>query len=177
VIPRFWLITPDDGRDLAPAIRTFGRLGVRGIVLRESGPVSGLVDVARDAGFTHVFAHARAPDAAASGADGVHIPDGADRPPGPWAASTHDPVAARGALDAGAAYALLSPVWKPTSKPEDARPAIGISALLAAGPGPVLALGGVDPARYRAVREAGGYGAAVLGAWWRDPPSLAAFFD
>ncbi len=173
MIPRLWVISPDDGRDLAAGIARFGARGVRGLVLRESRPVATDVARARAAGFSHVFAHQRAPDAAVSGADGVHVPDGAPPPPGAWGRSAHSPAAARGALAAGAAYAWLSPCWTPTSKPEDRRPPLGIAGLLAAGTGPVLALGGVDAARLTALLAAGGYGAAVLGHWWDDPDAIA----
>jgi thiamine monophosphate synthase len=177
VIPRLWVISPDDGRDLGPGITAFGRLGVRGLVLRESRAVARQVPLARDAGFTHIYAHLRAPDSLAAGADGIHLPEGAAVPDCAWGRSTHAAADARAALDAGAAYALLSPIWPPTSKPGDSRRPLGIPALLAAGSGPVLGLGGVDGPRLAALRAAGGYGAAVLGRWWEDPPAIAALLD
>ncbi len=70
----------------------------------------------------------------------------------------------RGARDAGADYATLSPIFTSASKPGYG-PALGLGALReAAGLGlPVLALGGVTAAAARACRDAGAYGVAVMG--------------
>ena len=176
MIPRLFAISPGDGRDLGPWLTTLAQAGVRGVILREhGGDLRRLVGTARDAGFTAVFAHARHPDAATCGADGVHLPDDGSDPTTPvWGRSTHSPEAARAAVAAGAALALLSPVWPPTSKPEDRRETLGIAGLLAAGPGPILALGGVTPERWRELRGAGAYGAAVLGGF-SDPRDAAAY--
>ncbi len=176
MIPRLFAISPGDGRDLGPWLVALGGAGVRGVILRErAGDLRRLVGIARDARFTAVFAHARHPDAAVCGADGVHLPDDGSAPPTPiWGRSTHTPDAARAAVAQGAALVLLSPIWAPTSKPEDRRETLGIAGLLAAGPGPILALGGVTPARWRELRAAGAYGAAVLGGF-TDPRNAAAY--
>lgn len=178
MIPRLFAISPGDGRDLAPWLAVLGAAGVRGVILRErpDADLRRAVAAARDARFTAVFAHARHPDAARCGADGVHLPDDGRPPVTPvWGRSTHSPSEARAAVDAGAALALLSPIWPPTSKPGDRRDALGIAGLLAAGPGPILALGGVTPARWRELRDAGAYGAAVLGTFAAHPAAAAEY--
>jgi thiamine monophosphate synthase len=165
VIPRLFAITPGDGRDPVPWVRVLGDAGIRGLLVRGQSDSRRWVSAARDAGFSCVFAHVRDPGAVESGADGLHLPDG-DRPPPddcPWSRSTHSAIDARRALAEGAAFAALSPIWSPSSKPEDRRPTLGIAGLLAAGHGPVLALGGVEAERLSALRAAGGYGALVLG--------------
>jgi thiamine monophosphate synthase len=64
----------------------------------------------------------------------------------------------------GASYALLSPIFKPTSKASDERAPLGISAMRhLASERPVLALGGINADRFREVVRVGGYGGAVLG--------------
>jgi thiamine-phosphate pyrophosphorylase len=116
---------------------------------------------------------------------GLHLPSDADV--GAWRArhdgllgvSTHSLDQARAARDAGADYVILGPAFRPTSKPLDRRPTLGIRGLAEAQRAldiPVFALGGVDPERARALREAGVYGVAVLGLLARQP-DLATSFD
>jgi thiamine monophosphate synthase len=177
VIPRFVAITPGDGRDLGPWLDALGTAGVTGLILREpSGPLSAWIARARRAGFTWVASHDRHPDARRVTADAVHLPDDGRAPPidRPWGRACHRPAAAQGALASGAAYALLSPIWSPGSKPSDARPPLGPDALLEAGPGPILALGGVTPDRLAAVRARGAYGGAAIGACFDHPTPTAA---
>jgi thiamine-phosphate pyrophosphorylase len=178
VIPRFVAITPGDGRDLGPWLDALGGAGVPGLILREpSGPLSTWLDRARRAGFAWVATHDRHPDARHLPADAVHLPDDGRPPPTdrPWGRACHSPAAAREALGAGASYALLSPIWSPGSKPTDVRPPLGPDALAAAGPGPVLALGGVTPNRLAALCARGAYGGAAIGACFDHPnPETAA---
>lgn len=64
-------------------------------------------------------------------------------------------------------YATLSPIFSPSSKPNDTRPTLGLAALSrehAAGRRPVLALGGVDDKNARACLRSGAAGVAVIGA-------------
>ncbi len=71
-------------------------------------------------------------------------------------------------------YALLAPVFAPTSKPRDTRPPLGLDGLraaCAASPVPVVALGGIDESNARACIDAGAHAVAVIGAVMgaRDP--------
>ncbi|OGQ13543.1 MAG: hypothetical protein A2138_15970 [Deltaproteobacteria bacterium RBG_16_71_12] len=71
-------------------------------------------------------------------------------------------------------YALLAPVFAPTSKPDDARVPLGLGGLRAAcsaGATPIIALGGVDEGNARACLDAGAQAVAVLGGIMgaRDP--------
>ena len=122
----------------------------------------------------------------AVGAAGVHLPaagipvDVARRLLGPKALigrSTHSPEEARDAIDAGADYVFLGPIWETPSHP--GAPALGpaaVEAAVAASPSArVIAIGGVTPERARIVREAGAWGAAAISALWlaEDPEAAA----
>jgi thiamine-phosphate pyrophosphorylase len=106
--------------------------------------------------------------------DGVHL-DGAAGEPHVRAARLRLPPGAivgvsRHASDvgphgldfAGADYATLSPIFSPTSKPDDTRPTLGVAAL-AGHARPVFALGGIDVDRVGPCLQAGAAGVAVLG--------------
>lgn len=63
-------------------------------------------------------------------------------------------------------YVVLAPVFRPTSKPDDGRPPLGLEELRAAcsrSARPVVALGGVQPRDARACLDAGAAAIAVLG--------------
>lgn len=63
-------------------------------------------------------------------------------------------------------YALLAPVFSPTSKPRDERAPLaleGLRAACATSPVPLVALGGIDGANARACLDAGAHAVAVLG--------------
>ena len=62
----------------------------------------------------------------------------------------------------GAKYTVLSPIWRPTSKPEDPRSTLGIDRLGDA-PARTFALGGVTPERLADIIGRGHQGGAVLG--------------
>jgi thiamine-phosphate pyrophosphorylase len=87
--------------------------------------------------------------------------------------STHSPTAALKAIDAGADYAFLGPIWPTPSHPD--RPAIGIDAIREARDARVIAIGGVNAARAPQCLDAGAYGIAVISAVWNhpQPPSVA----
>jgi thiamine-phosphate pyrophosphorylase len=110
-------------------------------------------------------------------ADAVHLaaadpwPTGWDRPVG---RSCHDRDDVARAAAEGCAYATLSPVFSPTSKPGYGPP-LGPDALRDL-PLPVLALGGIEPGTVAACRRAGASGVAVLGAIMgaADPGAVAA---
>jgi thiamine-phosphate pyrophosphorylase len=122
--------------------------------------------------------------ALAAGADGVHLPAAglppaeARRllPPGALVGvSCHGEDDVRRARDGGADYATFGPVFDTPSK-RGYGPPVGLAALeRAARLGlPLVALGGLDPARAVAARAAGAHGVAVLRAWLLgDAPSTA----
>lgn len=175
--PRLLAITPGDHgvrRDLGPWLEALGRVGVPAVLLREPhlgrSELEALVAVARQH-IGLVIVHDRNPHARALDLP-LHL-RGADLngplPHGVFGVSCHDRSELARAFDRGAAYALLSPVWSPTSKPDD-RPPLGLEGYLALAAGrPVLALGGVHAPRLREIEEAGGHGGAVLGALFGQP--------
>lgn len=91
--------------------------------------------------------------------------------------SAHHAAGARSALDAGADYVTLSPIFPSHSKP--GLPPRGVpflrKSLRTLPPRRVVALGGIDAARIAEVRRAGAGGAAVLGAMMAaaDPAAAA----
>lgn len=114
---------------------------------------------------------------------GVHLPSGCVPFPfyplaGPVGCSTHTLRQARLCQEGGASYVLLSPAWRPTSKPDDARTPLGPAAMGMAQREvkiPVFALGGVTPRRARELMQCGVYGAAALGhifQLWPDANSV-----
>lgn len=88
-----------------------------------------------------------------------------------------DPASAPAAVAAGASYLGVGPAFDTTTK-DDLPAAIGpdgIAAVAAAVPDtPVIAIGGITPARTRSVLAAGAYGVAVVGALSRavDPGAV-----
>jgi len=112
--------------------------------------------------------------------DGVHLPGGADPaavrrllPDALIGASAHTPEEAAAKLRAGADYTTLSPIFLTSSKPGYG-PALGLDTLAAAarlGPGPIVALGGLNATNIAACFAAGAKGIAVMGEIMRaaDP--------
>ncbi|MEV1331184.1 thiamine phosphate synthase [Micromonospora costi] len=113
--------------------------------------------------------------ALAAGAAGGHV--GADDLPvgaarrvlGPTAvlgATAREPGTAAGAVAAGASYLGVGPCH-PTATKEGLPPPIGVSGVRAVAEAvdvPVIAIGGVTAAHVPALRAAGAYGVAVVGA-------------
>ena len=175
--PRLLAITPGDGRDLRPWIEAMGAAGLPAILIREPTlprpDLEALVAVAV-AAVPRVIVHDRHPAARDLGLP-IHLPASSCSPDGAFSQSCHRPDQIDRALAAGAAFVLWSPVWSPTSKAHDHRRPLGLTAFLAGAAGrPILALGGLDPARYRRVRAGGGAGAAVLGDLFRRSTPEAA---
>ncbi|MBW3642202.1 MAG: thiamine phosphate synthase [Actinobacteria bacterium] len=127
----------------------------------------------------------RADIAAAVGADGVHLGDhdlpvaaarallGADAVVG---ATCRDPESARRAEAEGASYLGVGPVFATSTKaglPAPLGPA-GLARVATAVDLPVIAIGGVTPARVPALVDAGAYGVAVAGAVFAAPDPGAA---
>jgi thiamine-phosphate pyrophosphorylase len=113
--------------------------------------------------------------ALASGADGVHLPaagipvSDARRLLGPGGlvgVSCHSADEVRRARDAGASFASVSPIYDTPSK-RAYGPPVGLAVLReAAALGlPVIALGGITPARVPEVIAAGAQGVAAIRAW------------
>jgi thiamine-phosphate pyrophosphorylase len=129
--------------------------------------------------------------ALAVGADGGHV--GADDLPVPAArrvlgaasmlggtpvlgATARDPRAARAAVDAGASYLGVGPVYATRTKDglPDPIGVAGIAAVAAAVEVPVIAIGGVTAARVPELLAAGAYGVAVVAAVSDAPDPAAA---
>ncbi len=130
-----------------------------------------------------VTAHEDIEAVAATGAGGVHLPSGGDPlvararlPHALIGASAHSAEEARALIAAGADYVTASPVFLSQSKPGYG-PALGLDGLarvVAAAPGPVVALGGVTAENAAACIAAGARGVAVMGEVMRaaDPRAL-----
>ncbi len=184
------------GRDLPATLRAARAAGLGWVSLREKdlteAELGTLVTACRAAlagpPAARLTLHGAPETAAALGLDGVHLPAGAAvaqrvaaarRRLGPGAligSSCHDAEAVVAAAAAGADYATLSPVFATASKPGYG-PALGGAGLRgAAGPLPLLALGGVTAARLGDCLAAGAAGAAVMGEVMRsaDPGARVA---
>lgn len=123
-----------------------------------------LLAVARDVGLAQKL-----------GAPLVHNPD-RDAGGLPFSRSAHSLAEARAAWESGAAMIFLSPVF-PTRSHPDAEPMSEIEAraIVAASPIPVIALGGMNSARFEEVKPIGFYGWAGIDAWLnaeREPKSI-----
>jgi thiamine monophosphate synthase len=176
-------ITPGDhlrGRDLNPWLLALAHAGLRAVIIREphlkGAEVDALVMNAWGS-IPTVVVHERVPRARHFGLP-VHLSADSDRtqPLSLWSQSCHSAQQVDAAFDAGAWWTCLSPVWPPSSKPNDTRDPLGIDRLCKiAGSRPVLALGGVNNARLTDLRDRGAWGAAVMGAIFDHPdPSSAA---
>ncbi|HJU19514.1 MAG TPA: thiamine phosphate synthase [Stellaceae bacterium] len=125
-----------------------------------------------------VAVHEDVAAAAATGAAGVHLPSGADPaaarallPGALIGASAHAVAEAEALLRNGADYVTLSPIFASASKPGYG-PALGCESLaVAAGAGPVVALGGITAENAASCLAAGARGVAVMGEVMRaaDP--------
>jgi thiamine-phosphate pyrophosphorylase len=124
-----------------------------------------------------VTAHEDIEAVIAAGADGVHLPGGADPaaaraclPGGLIGGSAHSLVEAAALLRAGADYVTLSPIFLTDSKPGYG-PALGLDTLrVAAGssPGRIIALAGIDERNAASCIAAGAHGVAVMGEIMRS---------
>ena len=130
--------------------------------------------------------HGPAGLARAAGADGVHLPDGADARAARAllgsdalvGLSIHAVADAARVVAADVDYITASPVFLTASKPGYG-PALGpqgLAAFVAAVPVPVIALGGVDATTAALCRQAGAAGLAVMGPVMRaeDPAAQLA---
>jgi thiamine-phosphate pyrophosphorylase len=178
------------GRDQIEVIERLARGGVELVVLRERdwsatewSDCAARLAKPRAEGL-RVLASRRLDLARALGLDGVQL--GAEAIPvaearaflGPHALvgySAHDAAEARSAAAAGASYVTLSPIFATSSKPD--APARGCAWLRSAVESleiPVLALGGVTPARVAELRAAGAWGVVAVSALGAAPDPEAA---
>lgn len=131
-----------------------------------------------------VFVNARSDIAAAVGAHGVQL-GGSDLAPvdarrvmrGWIGRSVHTVDEAAAAVQEGADYLMVGTVYESASHP--GRPAAGLDLVRQTSRLgiPVIAIGGITPARAAEVREAGAYGVAVIRALWEAPDPAAAALD
>lgn len=178
------LVITDRGQARAPLTEIAEALfqaGVRWLMLREKDlDAAARRDLLRDLvargapyGAT-VTVNGDLAAARAAGAAGLHLPTGGDieaarRALGPDAllgASTHSLGEAMVALESGADYVTLSPVFESASKPGYG-PALGpagLGAVAARLAIPTIALGGVGAGNAGACLVAGAAGVAVMGA-------------
>ncbi len=178
-LPPLVAISPGDGRSLRKWILPLVDAGLPGLILREPGCQSSeLVSLLDELqGLQFLAVHSRTPNAnelAVTRRLPMHLT--ASEPPIelPHGRSTHSADALNRAFETRARYALLSPVWKPNSKPDDDRTEIGVNAFLRLrAHRPVFALGGVTPERYGLLREHGA-GAMVLGDLFHQKSPAAA---
>lgn len=193
-LPRVLLITPAGGMDAIreQALDRAMAGGVRHVLFRAPGLTPGrfmeqaMVLRSRVQSGGGVFLlHDRVDLALVLRADGVHLPEGgiptcAARRllgSGPLLGrSCHDVDGARLALDQGADYVTLSPVFATRSHPEAVPLGVArFAGMVARIPGPVLALGGVTPDNAASLRAAGAAGVAMIrGVLSRENPGAAA---
>ena len=185
--PRLYIITDrhaTGGRPLADVVAAALSAAVpRGeiaVQLREKDLEGGaLTALARElravtaAAGAALYVNDRADVALAVGADGVHLGGGALAPADvariapdlPVAISAHAPADVAGARAAGVRFAVFGPVFETPSKAAYGSP-LGLEPLRAAVASglPLLALGGVSPARARECLAAGARGVACIRA-------------
>ena len=87
----------------------------------------------------------------------------------------HSTEEARAALEAGADFLIVGPIYSTTSHPDRPAAGPGLVTEVARLGRPVIAIGGVTPERSPQLREAGAYGIAAITAAWhvRDPAAAA----
>ncbi len=129
-----------------------------------------------------VFVNGRPDVAAAVHAQGVQLASGDLAPAdarriyaeGWIGRSVHGADEAERAVEEGADFLLVGNVYETASHPGRAAGGVTLVRQAAALGRPVIAIGGIDAARAREVREAGAYGVAAITALWRAPDPAAA---
>jgi thiamine-phosphate pyrophosphorylase len=129
-----------------------------------------------------VFVNGRPDVAAAVGAHGVQLAGGDLAPADArrvlaagWVGrSVHGVAEAEDAVAEGADFLVVGSVYETASHPGRRPAGLGLVRAAAALGRPVIAIGGIDAARAREVREAGGYGVAAIQALWWAADSAAA---
>ncbi len=173
----------------SPALAEPTGVGLLLRLLEPDSAVEAWLDELEDTGAT-VVVHARTPDGARLAVErglGLHLPSPAD--PWEWRSRIRGLLGIschhRAQLERAAGicdYATLSPVFSPRSKPHDARETVGLDGLARACVDldlPVLALGGLSPARVAPCLAAGAHGVAGIGAFGDHVvvEAMAAAFD
>jgi thiamine-phosphate diphosphorylase len=133
-----------------------------------------------------VFVNGRPDLAIALGAQGIQLAAGdlspdvvRQRLAGEWTGwigvSVHSAVEAQQARDRGADFLLLGSVFETPTHPGVAPTGLALVTEIARAGTPVVAIGGITPARSAMVRDAGGYGVAAISALWsaEDPAAAA----
>lgn len=193
-LPRLHAVT--DGR-----VALLPDLGVRAAAIAAAGPAVALHARDRAAGGDALarlgrrfIALARPPEAAAFvngrpdvaaalGADGVQLgstdlaPADARRSfPGGWIGrSVHSEEEGRAAVAEGADFLLAGAIYPSATHPGRPAAGLGLVERLAGLGRPVVAIGGVTPARAGELRLAGAWGVAAISALWEaDDPYAAA---
>lgn len=115
--------------------------------------------------------------------DGFHFPGGVEIPAGlrdqfptaPFGVSTHSSADAAAAAVSGADFVTFGPVYETPSKAAYGPPQglDALSAVTAATPIPVFAIGGITPERVADCVAAGAHGVAVIGAVMGAPDVAA----
>jgi thiamine-phosphate diphosphorylase len=193
---RFYAITDDAGarRPAAELLPALAAAGLRAVQVREKAlaPRALAAHAARLLAAlgparrgVQVFLNDRADLALSLGLDGVHLRGEslalerqapALRRALLWGVSTHSLAAVRAAEAAGADFVTFGPVYATPSKAAYGEP-LGLPALERAARAtrvPILALGGVTPARARECLAAGAHGVAAISALWNAPEPVQA---
>jgi len=167
------------GLGLEQTLTEAARGGARAVVVREKDLAQEarielarrLTTILQPSGGTLIMASD--PVAAeAAGSSWLHLAADDALPPAgfQWGRSCHSLDDVRRAVEEGASYVTVSPVYTTASKPGYG-PALGIEGLRATVTEtamPVFALGGIDAERAAACRSAGAYGIAVMGEVMRS---------
>ena len=180
-------VSPGDPFLLEARAEALHRAGVRQLLVREP-TLDGRRLVAllnRLSQRFELIVHARnrhGEEIAAAGGHGLHLPGVSDvaavreRFTGLLGYSAHSEEDVLYAQAARVDYVTLSPIFRPTSKPEDDRALLGPERAMAVQRGvrvKVFALGGVTPERFARLRRGGVFGCAVLGGLFLVPDSEA----
>ncbi len=185
-LPRLHVLTneavagrPDRARQAAAVARA-GRLALhaRGPSLtgREHTELARTLAAAVEGTPALLFVNDRADLARLVGAQGLHLPAAGLPVPaarallGPGVLigrSVHSLAEVECAVDEGADYLMLGPVFETASHPGSAP--VGLDLIARAQPVPVIAVGGVTAERVPQCLDAGAYGVAVIRAVWDAP--------
>lgn len=166
VIPSIAVITPGmatKGEALLERAMALYEIGLRMLVVREPKLAAedqarlheGLLDRCPELWVVH---HLKCPgtqalqDAVSISVhcSSAHLREGMGSRFGRFGASIHNEQELAWALEQGASYVFLAPIWSPNSKPNDTRKPLGPKGLEAMQAGceiPIFALGGVNPQR------------------------------
>jgi thiamine-phosphate pyrophosphorylase len=179
--------TQNQGTDLESLTEGLFRAGCRQLLLREPQlEERSVIHLATRLAYRlpDLILHERMPgarDLALRAGWGLHLSGDSDVAsvradfPNRLGVSCHSVDEVLAAASAGADYVLLSPIWRPGSKPADRRPCLGTAALRRARSQtllPIYALGGVTPERTVRARLAGATGVAVLGGIFGEDPDV-----